>query len=223
MPYPAGRCPVRPASAAERHSRRRPVRGVARRVSPAPSHLAILRRDRADRERAAVVDDGRAGDAVVRARAGVVGVVVVALPVEALFIRCLPRRRRDAEGVGVGRPDHRGSGRQTLRGFGRIRDRVHLEIREVRVGAAEREAGREPCPVGLAPSCACAAVSSNVKEAMEVIVRSSRLNACAAFTTSRRLASPAPVLVAPHAFISHWQALVQANRVHPDQPTVTPR
>ena len=92
-----------------------------RRAVSAVPHLAVLRGNRADGERDSLVDDGRAGNGILGARPGVVGVVVVAIPVEALVVRRLKRRRRDAERVEGGRQvdrrrDDRGSGRSRGRG-----------------------------------------------------------------------------------------------------------
>ena len=67
------------------------------------THLIRVRGHRADGERDAVVDDRGAGNGIARTRAGVVGVVVVTVAVEALAVSYLPRRRRDAEGVEGGR------------------------------------------------------------------------------------------------------------------------
>ena len=65
--------------------------------------MALLRGDGTEREGDAVVGDGSGRNGIVFARAGVVGVVVVAAPVESLVVGRLPRGRRDAERVVVER------------------------------------------------------------------------------------------------------------------------
>ena len=82
----------------------------------ASTNLGVARGNRADRELDAGISDGRAGDGILCASAGVVGVVIIAVSIEALVVGHLPRARRDAERVEVARQvdrrrDGRGSGR----------------------------------------------------------------------------------------------------------------